>query len=729
MTKILDWIKDAYNTVYNFFAENFLFFLLLVSFAIIVVFFIVARICTCGNYYARLSRKFKSLDKIIRENQINEDREKFLIKFNKVVKKKNKKFASAWNSYLVDDGQEASAIFKNTKFDHGKKGFFNFFLIFSWIVSLCATVLIMSFKKFDFKAAESMYIVILVPIFIIVLGCLFNLIYVSVRNKQRKDMLEHLDFFIANIDSAVKGFEKSDFELCGIKKTNNIKENDPNILSYDQYTKTEENAGLMSDELRESIDVNLAETQTQKALLKAIEVQKQNKGADIEQKAKDEERILQLENEEMIDESKEKLLNNLKKLKNLEILTEGIDKDHPHGDVDAEKKQEIENELTNLIDDKKEELNAQTKGKKLKVLDETPVGRKKLKKPQAKKESLIGAALVNLKQAKDNSNLTKVANENKEKTKKTKPEVKKVEAKKTAPAQKVEDKKPEIVKNETKAVKTEQAKITKIPAKAPAKKENAKVDVAAKTAEVKTEKTSKKTKPAITKKVKTSEVKAEENKPEVKPAKAENVKAEEKPKTSNKKVAKPVSEKKETLKVKADQPKTEVGTKKVEAKIETPNASESKLGAFIASSKNETVKDKELAKEKTEVLAKNKKTKKVVQSEAKRPAAKKTVKNAEDKQVKQEKVEAKKTDVKKETSKENSKKASTPSKKEEKPLAKKEELKPVKKVTEKKETENKEDSKAPKKTVKSKTVTAAKQPKKIASSKNNNLPKTTKNKK
>ena len=153
MKGFLDWIKNSYEIVKDFFADNFLLFLILISAVIIILNFIVTRICTSNNYYAALSRKFKKLNVIIRDNQISEDREKFLQRFNKVAKKRNKKFASAWNSYLLDEGQDASMIFKNTKFDKGKKGFFNFFLIFSWVVSFCAVTLVLTYKKFDFTAS------------------------------------------------------------------------------------------------------------------------------------------------------------------------------------------------------------------------------------------------------------------------------------------------------------------------------------------------------------------------------------------------------------------------------------------------------------------------------------------------------------------------------------------------------------------------------------------------
>ena len=124
MTNFIEWVKDGYNTVYDFFERNFLAFLIVASAVIIVLFFIIARIATSGNYYAKLSKKFKRLDIIIRECQIRVDREKFLQDFNREVKKKNKDFSFAWNSFLLDEGQTAGMIFKGTKFDKDKKKFF-----------------------------------------------------------------------------------------------------------------------------------------------------------------------------------------------------------------------------------------------------------------------------------------------------------------------------------------------------------------------------------------------------------------------------------------------------------------------------------------------------------------------------------------------------------------------------------------------------------------------------
>lgn len=488
MSSLETWFKETYETVKNFLTENFLLFLILVSAVIIIFSFIFARICTSNNYYAALGRKFKKLNVIIRDNQIKEDREKFLIRFNKTVKKPNKKFASAWNSYLLDNGQTASAIFGNTKFDKNKKGFFNFFLIFSWVLSFCAITLILTYKKFDFTSSDSLYIFIAVPIFIITLGLLFNLIYVSVRNKQRNDMLSHLEFFVNNIDESIKGFAKSDFELCGAERTDNIKENSPNVITYEDYEKLNEGDNR---EMIDAVNSNLADDKTKKAIEAAMLVESQNTGVDLEQKIQDEEKVLQLQEEDEIDDSKEKLLNNLKRLKNLEVLTNEIneieeDNQHPFEDVDMDKKEEIEKELTEMINSKKEELDSQLKGEGLTVLNETPVSPRKTvkRKTTSKKKSEIAKALDGLKKAKTDA---KANSKNKQTA--TKASAKKVAktvnatsskpkttaAKKTvvaksnvtkAPAKKVETKKPVIKKTESKtATKKPAAKAqTKKPA-------------------------------------------------------------------------------------------------------------------------------------------------------------------------------------------------------------------------------------------------------------------------
>ena len=404
MESFLEWIKNSYETVKSFFADNFLIFLILISTLIIVLNFIVARICTCNNYYAALGRKFKKLNVIIRDNQLAEDREKFLLRFNKTVKKQNKKFASAWNSYLLDEGQDASMIFTNTKFDKGKKGFFNFFLIFSWVVSFCAITLVLTYKKFDFSSSDSIYILILVPVFIIVLGLLFNLIYVTSRNKQRADMLNHLEFFVANVDESIKGFAKADFELCGIKKIDQTRQD--KVSTYDEYLKSKEDGLNFTNS--ENIEGNLAKEKTSKALAAAMLLEKNTANEDLEQNAKDEEKILAAENESEIDESKEKLLNNLKKLKNLEVMTDDNNQteedEHPFEDVDVDIKEEVAKELSEVIENKKTELDNSNEGEGLKIMSETPVKAKAtVKKQTTKKKSEIAKALDGLKKAKSDA--------------------------------------------------------------------------------------------------------------------------------------------------------------------------------------------------------------------------------------------------------------------------------------------------------------------------------------
>ena len=575
MTGFSEWIKGIYNTVYNFFDQNFLLFLVITSLVIIVLFFLIARICTSGNYYARLGKKFKKLNVIIRNNQINEDREKFLINFNKEVKKKNKTFASAWNSYILDDGQDASLIFKNTKLDHGKKGFFNFFLIFSWIVPFCVVALILSFRKFDFSSDEAIYIMVLVPVFIITLGLLFNLIYINARNGQRKSMLEHSEFFINNVDEAIKGFEKSDFELCGINRIKNVKLEDIDVLEYENYLGTREVEKAKDKALIDLINNNLAEDKTNKALTLAKDIEQRNLNVDLEQKAHDEEKVIQFENENQLDESKEKLLNNLKRLKNLEILTEEkeIDKDHPFGDVDAEKKLQIENEVVALADSKKTELNAKKKGKSLRVLEATPVGTKKLvkvspaqtssKKPSKAKEkdkSVFDEALANLEKAKDDSNLTKAVKNKKATTEKTSSK-KGAQPKKNKPA---ENKKPEQVKAE-KQVKEVKAKVEpKVEAK-PEKKQP--VKVATKKTAAKKTKTEPKEKITNAEAVRPKAEKLNSSSSAKKTTKAEPKVKAEKQKTSKPKQSKPAEKTKaENKSAKDVQKKAEAPKKKPVAK-------------------------------------------------------------------------------------------------------------------------------------------------------------------
>lgn len=483
MTSFIEWIKGAYNTVYDFFETNLLAFLIIASAVIIVLFYLITRIATSGNYYARLSKKFKRLNIVIRNCQLNGNREEFLKDFNKEVSKKNKAFSFAWNSYLLDEGQDASLIFKNTKFDKDKKGFFNFFLVFSWIVPLCLLAILVSFRKIDFTSTESIYIIALVPIFIIVLGILFNIIYVGTRNKQRRDMLTHLEFFTNNIDGAVQGFEKADFELCGIKR----EKPSENVAQYDYESEKGH------DNLLGLVNENLAKSKTEKALSLARETEQKNIGVDLERKLSDEEKTIQLENETSIDEENSKILNNLKRLKNLEILIDDAQNlEHPFGDVDVEKKLENEKELVMAVESKKAELNSLKKGKTLKT-NKKPQGKKAATKqatPKKKADSKTQSKTrTSTKQA-----ITKAAAKNKKQPatatkKETKPAVKKPAQSKKTVANKTATKKQVEVKTVTsktakkptpakvKAVKPASSKPATAAKPATAKKQPAKAPV------------------------------------------------------------------------------------------------------------------------------------------------------------------------------------------------------------------------------------------------------------